>query len=50
MEQKYKLKLTYPEQYDMIIAAELPKKKKHPELYKMVMKHMMHGPYGMLNP
>jgi len=48
MERKYKL--TCPEQYDMIISAELPNKKKYPELYKMVTKHMMHGPYGMLNP
>ena len=48
MEQKYKL--TCPEQYDMIISAELPNKKKYPELYKMVTKHMMHGPRGTLNP
>ena len=41
MEQKYKL--TCPEQYDMIISAELPNKK-YPELYEMVTKHMMHGP------
>jgi hypothetical protein len=47
MERKYKL--TCPEQYDMIISAELPNKK-YPELYKMVMKHMMHGPCGTLNP
>jgi hypothetical protein len=47
MERKYKL--TCPEQYDMIITAELPNKK-YPELYKMVTKHMMHGPCGMLNP
>jgi hypothetical protein len=48
MERKYKL--TCPEQYDMIISAELPNKKKYPELYKMVTKHMMHGPCGTLNP
>ena len=48
MERKYKL--TCPEQYDMIISVELPNKKKYPELYKMVTKHMMHGPYGTLNP
>jgi hypothetical protein len=47
MERKYKL--TCPEQYDMIISAELPNKK-YPELYKMVTKHMMHGPCGILNP
>jgi hypothetical protein len=47
MEQKYKL--TCPEQYDMIISAELLNKK-YPKHYKMVMKHMMHGPCGTLNP
>jgi hypothetical protein len=47
MERKYKL--TCPEQYDMIISAELPNKK-FPELYKMVMKHIMHGPCRTLNP
>ena len=48
MERKYKL--TCPEQYDMIITVELPNKKKYPKLYKMVTKHMMHGPCGTLNP
>jgi hypothetical protein len=47
MERKYKL--TCPEQYDMIISAKLPNKK-YPELYKMVTKHVMHGPYGTHNP
>jgi hypothetical protein len=42
VERKYKL--TCPKQYDMIISAELPNKKKYPELYKMVTKHMMYGP------
>jgi ATP-dependent DNA helicase PIF1 len=45
-----KFKLTCPEQYDLLISAELPNKKKYPELYKMVTKHMMHGPCGLLNP
>ena len=44
-----KFKLTCPEQYDLLISAELPNKKKYPELYKMVTKHMMHGPCGLLN-
>jgi hypothetical protein len=48
MEGRYKL--TCPEQYDRLISAELPDKKKYPELYKMVVKHMMHGPCGALNP
>jgi hypothetical protein len=43
-------KLTCPEQYDMIMTAEPPNKKKYPELYKVDTKHMMHGPYGTLNP
>jgi hypothetical protein len=44
MEQRYKL--TCPEQYDHLICAELPDKVKYPLLYKMVTKHMMHGPCG----
>jgi hypothetical protein len=48
MQRKYKI--TCPEQYDAIITTELPDKKKYPELYKMVTKHMMHGPCGVLNP
>uniref|UniRef100_A0A453H2G0 Helitron helicase-like domain-containing protein n=1 Tax=Aegilops tauschii subsp. strangulata TaxID=200361 RepID=A0A453H2G0_AEGTS len=44
-----KYKYTCPEQYDRIISAELPNKHKYPELYKMVIKHMMHGPCGALN-
>ncbi|RLN42714.1 hypothetical protein C2845_PM01G33280 [Panicum miliaceum] len=47
---KRKYKLTCPEQYDRLISAEFPDKKKYPELYKMVVKHMMHGPCGPLNP
>jgi hypothetical protein len=48
MEQKYKL--TCPEQYDHLICAELLDKVKYPLLYKMVTKHMMHGPCGRFNP
>jgi hypothetical protein len=48
MEQRYKL--TCPEQYDRLICAELPDKAKYPHLYKMVTKHMMHGPCGQFNP
>jgi hypothetical protein len=44
-----KYKLTCPEQYDRLISAELPNKQKYPELYKMVVKHMVHGPCGTLN-
>ena len=45
-----RFKLTCPEQYDKLISAELPNNNKYPELYKMVVKHMMHGPCGVLNP
>jgi hypothetical protein len=48
MQRKYKL--TCPEQYDLLISTEIPDKKKYPQLYKMVIKHMMHGPCGLLNP
>ncbi|ONM17793.1 hypothetical protein ZEAMMB73_Zm00001d003825 [Zea mays] len=44
-----KYKLTCPEQYDLLISAEIPSNK-YPELRKMVIKHMMHGPCGSLNP
>ncbi|XP_035817145.1 uncharacterized protein, partial [Zea mays] len=47
MQRKYKL--TCPEQYDLLISAEIPHNK-YPELRKMVIKHMMHGPCGSLNP
>ncbi|RCV17480.1 hypothetical protein SETIT_3G223300v2 [Setaria italica] len=40
-----KYKYTCPEQYDKIISTELPDKHKYPDLYKMVIKHMMHGPF-----
>uniref|UniRef100_K3Y2Z6 ATP-dependent DNA helicase n=1 Tax=Setaria italica TaxID=4555 RepID=K3Y2Z6_SETIT len=48
MQRKYKI--TCPEKYDLLISAELPNKKKYPDLYRMVTKHMMHGPCGTLNP
>ncbi|XP_073362834.1 uncharacterized protein [Aegilops tauschii subsp. strangulata] len=48
MDSKYKL--IVPEQYDRLISTELPDKHKYPELYAMVVKHMMHGPCGALNP
>ncbi|ONM15392.1 hypothetical protein ZEAMMB73_Zm00001d002805 [Zea mays] len=47
MQRKYKL--TCPEQYDLLISAEIPSNR-YPELRKMVIKHMMHGPCGSLNP
>ena len=46
MDRKYKI--TCPDQYDLLISAEL-QNKKYPVLYEMVTKHMMHGPCGVLN-
>nr|XP_040253796.2 uncharacterized protein LOC120971447 [Aegilops tauschii subsp. strangulata] len=43
-------KLVVPEQYDRLISAKLPNKQKYPELHALVVKHMMHGPCGALNP
>jgi hypothetical protein len=48
MDSKYKL--IVPEQYDRVISAELPDKNKYPELYAIVVKHMMHGTCGVLKP
>ncbi|XP_028126342.1 uncharacterized protein LOC114323072 [Camellia sinensis] len=39
-----------PDTYDSIVSAELPDQKKHPHLFSMVVKHMMHGPCGEMNP
>jgi hypothetical protein len=38
-----------PNDFDKYISAELPNKKRYPELHKLVCKHMMHGPCGVLN-
>jgi hypothetical protein len=46
MNRKYKI--TCSEQYDRLILAKLPNKK-YPILYKMVTKHIMHDPCGVLN-
>ena len=32
------------------ISAELPDEKKYPLMHRLVCKHMMHGPCGVLNP
>ncbi|GAA0161915.1 hypothetical protein LIER_18122 [Lithospermum erythrorhizon] len=39
-----------PEAYDRIVSVELLDKNNDPYLYSLVVKHMMHGPYGNLNP
>lgn len=43
-------KLSGPDDFDRYISAELPDKDKYPVLHKLVVKHMMHGPCGPLNP
>lgn len=40
---KPQYKMYRPEEYDRIVCAEIPDKEKHVHLYKMVIKHMMHG-------
>jgi hypothetical protein len=41
--------LTTPDAYDKVISAELPNKDKYPVLHSLVIKHMLHGPCGVLN-
>ncbi|XP_060218953.1 uncharacterized protein LOC132645771 [Lycium barbarum] len=48
LEDEYKL-LT-PEAYDRIVCAELPNSDTNQYLHSLVIKHMMHGPCGTLNP
>ena len=43
---KPQFKLLNPESYDRIVSAELPDPKQFPHLYSLVLKHMVHGPYG----
>uniref|UniRef100_UPI0035901195 uncharacterized protein n=1 Tax=Myxine glutinosa TaxID=7769 RepID=UPI0035901195 len=38
-----------PDDIDLVISAEIPDKEIDPELHKMVMAHMIHGPCGHLN-
>jgi hypothetical protein len=42
-------KLTSPDAYDKYISAEIPDKDKYPVLHSLVIKHMLHGPCGVLN-
>jgi hypothetical protein len=43
-------KLRTVEDIDSLLCAELPNKNTHPELYTLVLKHLVHGPCGALNP
>ena len=46
---KHGSKLTTPEGHDKFISAEIPDKDKYPVLHALVIKHMLHGPCGILN-
>ncbi|KAJ9557179.1 hypothetical protein OSB04_011793 [Centaurea solstitialis] len=43
-------KMYKPEEYDEVVCAEIPDTNSNPHLYNMVVKHMLHGPCGKLNP
>ncbi|XP_024990536.1 uncharacterized protein LOC112524820 [Cynara cardunculus var. scolymus] len=43
-------KITNPYHYDNIVCAEILDPTKYPEMHELVIKHMMHGPYGHLRP
>ncbi|XP_056692133.1 uncharacterized protein [Spinacia oleracea] len=42
-------KLTTPDDFDKIVRAVIPDEQVEPKLYKAVLKHMIHGPCGVLN-
>ncbi|XP_027177658.1 uncharacterized protein LOC113776796 [Coffea eugenioides] len=43
---KLEYKLLNPESYDRVVCAKIPDRFKHPHLYSLVVKHMIHGPCG----
>ncbi|XP_068466667.1 uncharacterized protein [Phaseolus vulgaris] len=43
-------KLRDPEDYDSIVRAKIPKSEEEPQLHESVLKQMIHGPCGTLNP
>lgn len=43
-------KLHTPEDFDSVVRAEIPSQIQEPDLYKVVIHHMIHGPCGLLNP
>jgi hypothetical protein len=38
-----------PNEVDLVISAEIPKKQVDPGLHEVVIKNMTHGPFGTLN-
>src|ERR1043165_9908519 len=40
-------KLQTPEDFDLIVSAEIPDKEKQPKLYKTISRNMIHGPCGI---
>lgn len=42
-------KLRDPEEYDSMVKEEIPRHESEPKLYEAVLKHMIHGPCGVLN-
>ena len=42
-------KLKTPDDYDKVISAEIPDKDKYIVMNSLVIKHMLHWPYGVLN-
>lgn len=43
-------KIISPEYFDKIVCAKILNENMYPYLYSVVLKHMMHGPCGILNP
>nr|XP_011465780.1 PREDICTED: uncharacterized protein LOC101307898 [Fragaria vesca subsp. vesca] len=43
-------KLNNPDDYDKIVRAELPDQDQEPQLYDVVLRHMIHGPCGTYKP
>ncbi|KAL3810378.1 hypothetical protein ACJIZ3_000028 [Penstemon smallii] len=42
-------KLSTPDDYNQIVRAEIPHQEEEPKLYEAVMRHMIHGPCGLMN-
>nr|KAJ0205278.1 hypothetical protein LSAT_V11C500264790 [Lactuca sativa] len=42
-------KMHTPEDFEKIVYAKIPSQSENPHLFRMVVQHMIHGPYGSLN-